>query len=571
MDLISLGASSRGEAKLGTVREFILPLPTYDSWYDILRTDNVEQYETFLVQFSQAKRKQFVNGIFSYPNAMWNKEVKCGYKVSFVLAAAFGSARCASRMLADSADVLVMDPTNYDNCAHAVIEAAAMSRDKEPRLVECYKTIVSELTTHTRKKLLFMENTDGFRPIELAAKRGVYRLVRAILDTKGVYVDIIGRRGLNAHLKYNLQEYKVTGKRGRYMRSPLRLVCNVKYKDLDSLQDSGFLSMPVVDQWMKRKFRTALPWIVIWTIVRLALLFFLFYFDPSKGGDPKATDAPPPGNTTRPSHRSEAVDKSTYNILLITLGAIGGVIAFGDIISAFVQLCDPLRRKIYGMDILSLADYVSKTSFYRINQFMLSMFTLLGFTLSGAAFLSEHSLYMKCLILPVTIFSAMFLLEIIPYIGFFGIAMQQMTVIMFKFLVVISGLNMLFATFFHDVTHKDPNSMFTDMGESHYSIFLLMQSEFSLGSNPPAALQMAHIFFFYMTAVLLMNYLIAVLSEAVTTLALAKKEMLFLRRLDIVIPVEDRFHWWLYRFCDMCSCFKENDDMQVYANESQII
>jgi hypothetical protein len=526
-----------------------------------------------MAQFSSPRRKQVVNGIFSYPSFLWRKDVRCGYKASFVLAAAFGSAGCASRMLADGADPLVRDPTNYDNWVHAVIEAASLVREKEPKLVELYKTLVSKLSRNTRRKLLGMENSVGFWPLELAAKLGVYRLVRAILDTRCVYVEIVGRWGLNVYLKYRLQEYSVTGKRGRYMRSPLRLVSYVKFDEFESLQDSGFLKMPVVEQWMRTKFRTALPWVILWTVVRVALLFFLLYFDPTQGSDPNATEAPATDNSTADaSHRSDGIDKATYNILLLTIGSFGGAMALSDIISAFVQLCDPLRRRIYGMDILYLKDYVSKTSFYRVNQFMLSVLTLVGFTLGGAAFSPGNALYIKCLILPVTIFSAMFLLEIIPYIGFFGIAMQQMTVIMFKFLLVISCLNMLFATFFHDVTHKNPDSMFTDMGESRYSIFLLMQSEFALGSNPPAPIQIAHIFFFYMTVVLIINYLIAVLSEAVTVLTGAKSEMILLRRLDVIITVEDRIHWWLYRCFGACGCCREQEEILVsVADASGIV
>jgi hypothetical protein len=557
-------AALQGGAKRYT-DEMILPLPKYDDWYDALKSDDEEEYEKNMAQFSTHERKQFASGIFSYPNNLWGKETKCGYKACFILAAVFGSTGCASRMLADGADPLVRDPTNSDNWVHAAIEAAALSRENEPKLVELYKTFVSKLPRHTRRTLLEMENISGFRALELASKRGVYRLLRAIFDTKGVYVEQTGRRGLNVYLKYSLKEYRVTGYRERYMRSPLRLVSWAKYDELESLQESGFLKMPVVEQWMKRKFRAALLWIVIWTIVRIALLFFLFYFDPTQGGDPNATTPPPIGNETRPHHRSDGIDQSTYNTILVTLGTVGGVIALSDIVGAFVQLCDPLRRRIHGMDILCLADYVSKTSFYRINQFMLSVFTLIGFTLSGAAFRSDHALYLKCLILPVTIFSAMYLLEVIPYIGFFGIAMQQMTVIMFKFVVLVTCLNMLFAAFFHDVTYTNPNSMFKDMSSSHYSIFLLMQSEFNFGPNPPAPLQMAHIFFYYMSVVLLINYLIAVLSEAVTILTSAKDEMVFLRRLDVVTTVEDRVHWWLYRLFGAFKFCAEKDEMMIVS------
>ncbi len=62
---------------------------------------------------------------------------------------------------------------------------AHLNATLEPQIVETYKFLKDLLTLDEMRKLLMMENNQGFRPLEHAAHLATIELFESIMETDG--------------------------------------------------------------------------------------------------------------------------------------------------------------------------------------------------------------------------------------------------------------------------------------------------------------------------------------------------------------------------------------------------
>jgi hypothetical protein len=531
----------KGSSGVGLI---VFSLPMFDIWYDILLNDDLHSYLKIRSGLLLDHRHLLVNSIFQYEPYLW-QDVSYGCRSAFILAAASGSVECARQMIADGVDVTLTDPALGDNIVHAIIEAARAENASEDVNVNNYCALMSKLPFKTRANLLTTQNRQGYRPLELASRYGQFKFAKAIIDTRGVYMTVIGRRGLSTFVQYHLREYGNDCPNDRYLRSPLRYLTHSTTDMLQSITGSKILKSPIMTTWMKRKFKLCLPWIIISYMYRCLIVALVLSFDPIQGADPAKPSNPSPGSS---HHRSNLMTQEAYNGVLILIAALSCASALIDILFFIAKYCDSLFRVLHGRDFFAFHDYIAYTGFYQINQFLFSVFCIAGYISGGVAFRTDVAFVFKCLLLPTSIFSMMEPLELISAIGPFIIFMQKMIPTLTKFITVNVILSLTFALFFHDATFNDLGSGFNSTSQIHYSIFLLQQSSLTLGKDPHLTVQYGHIFFYLLCLVLLVIYTTAVMVGEVSTLNKSKWEIYMLRRLHVILYVEERFFRWIAVF-----------------------
>jgi hypothetical protein len=526
-------------------KDLFLEIPEFQLVYDILKDDDITGYKAVCNGLSVWQKQRLANAHFRYLPEYKALNHVCQYEALFILSAALGAKRCIGALVQNGVDLFQIDPTARANWVHAIIESATESPELEEEMVEVYKMLMQTTPQDGRRGLLLMENEFGFRPIELASKCAMFRIVKAILETNGVYMEVTGSCGLQTYVKYRFPEYEPGSPRKRYIRSPLLFMTSLKSCNQASLRASKILQMRVMKEWLECKYKRCR--LLLFTLLFLKLLYVavLLYFDPVANVPEFRAITPP--NDTSVYHRSSAFETDTYAAILIFIALASGIGLLTKIILLIMKFGQPDYRKVFGWDLVFSVDYLAKTDIYGVVDFFLYSCALVCYSTASDL---DTAVMFKCIILPLSIISAMSCLEIIPTLGVFVITFRKMIIITAKFILLNALLTVTFATFFHDITYKDPNSHFKNFTQSHYSIFKLEQSMFGFGSDPQYSIQFAHMFFYFLTVVLLMNYLIAVLSEAVTSLADIKDDVMTLRRLEESLELEDCFFWrlnWLIK------------------------
>jgi hypothetical protein len=522
--------------------ELSLEFTDYRLLYDILKTDNDNDYNIICSGLTDVQKFSFANASFKYSSdVVPSKHDACTFESLFILSTTLGAKVCLSEMLRNGADVFQIDSSRCVTWVHAIIEAVFHVPDLEDKMVDVYEHVMSLLAHPHRRKVLMMEDSNGFRALELATKCGAFRIARAILETNGGYMEIVQTRGLQTYVKYWLSDYGIGGSRNRYIRSPWLFLAYCKQRHQASLQASGILQLEVVKKIINLKMKHCLPFLILFCLLRIVFVITLLYFDSSNSSHLRQK---PVNISADAYHRSSAFDEDQYNDIVMIIGIVSGVCLAAEMGAAIAKMCQPTFRKIHWRDFFGFEHHLAQTNFYAAVQLVLYVCCCISYTAVGSGYNNMLVVMaFKCIMLPLCIFSAMFCLEFIPAIGHFAIMMQTMLVTTIKFILVDFILLSTFAAFFHDVTYSETESDFKNFSQGHYSMFKLEQSMFGFGADPPFYIQFAHLAFYFLTVILLFNFLIAVLSEAVTALSELKNDIMLLRRLGMALAIEDTVLW----------------------------
>ena len=177
-----------------------IPIDLFFDWFNAIITDDIQYINSRLESSTEAEKWHLLNGAFDYGDANGLK-LKDNHDQSLrivrplCLAAVFGAREVLKFFLKSGANVSVTDNNGY-NVIHCMIAFSVFEPEKELSNVETYKVLINMLSIDVLKDLLFQDNEQKLRPVEMAAQCGAFKLFEAIFETEGVYVTKINRRGL---------------------------------------------------------------------------------------------------------------------------------------------------------------------------------------------------------------------------------------------------------------------------------------------------------------------------------------------------------------------------------------
>ena len=150
-----------------------------------------------------------------------------------------------------------------------------------------------------------------------------------------------------------------------------------------------------------------------------------------------------------------------------------------------------------------------------------------------------------------SVWTILYFVQMLPAVGHFVNSIQRMLGIMFQFIfvymLVLSPYPHLFKFL---LTGEDGCSVdgFANIGEGTYTTFKVMLNMVEFTSYEEAARGgsfILHIIYVFLVAILLVNFLIALLSSSVGEIVEAGDVIMMLQRLSVVTLVERRMTWFL--------------------------
>ena len=235
-----------------------LPIANYMYWYTAITSNDLMTVKNILSQSDITLKHALLNGKFIY-----DKEVKLQQSEKNIyhqlcscpltLAACAGAAEVSACLIKNGSDVCSIDASG-NNIIHGLILISNEKSEMIEVTIHVYDTIMSSTKADVRKKLLAMEDDNGLRPLELAATLAQFYFARRILETDDVYRLNMGKCGLCNAYRYNITDYESKQEaRRRRDKSLLNALVLIQREHLDNPGLEDLLNMPLVRKWMGYK------------------------------------------------------------------------------------------------------------------------------------------------------------------------------------------------------------------------------------------------------------------------------------------------------------------------------
>ena len=468
-------------------------------------------------------------------------------QLPLALAAVTGSTHSIKALLQAGVSPKLVD-CHGNNVVHSMIAFLHYQTDTKDAIISTFQLLVCTLSVDEMKDILHQENSFGLRPIEFAAQHGQGNMIQAIMNTPGVYLSKQETHGLDCYKWYNITEYENTGTNSRWFKSPLLLMTYVdtKLATLDGYSD--FINSSAIQAWLTKRIWVNLPLILIWCFFRLTFIVFymLISLDMSMADTSVNSTACVPDNALilSPSVR--------FNMLtcMMIMVSISTLLDIADFVQLFLPFAWPQRNMISGRK-----NILPQVSMYRVCHFFLCLFLLICSPLFyGQPYrIGEMLASYAQIVSPVMAgWSTLYVMQLIPSFGFFIISVYSMVKNLGSLFVLFMLMNLpfiqAFYTFLNSNTLQGCIRGFGDPMQTFYSTFLMilnMVSITDLNVKESMLLYMTHVLFTFAISILLINFLVAVMSDTMSNISQARDYIETIQRSSVVCTLENHVKWFL--------------------------
>ena len=193
------------------------------------------------------------------------------------LALAGGCHEVLEKLVKDGADPFCQD-SREETILHHLVHLCVIA---PKQALAGYTYIMYCLSTEYKVELLSMKNKQDLKPLDLAATLGVPEIMQAIINTDGVYRNVVGEYGLCKHVLYDVTDYE--GDQAKTHKSLLYYMTDMTEEQLQRANQCQLLSKEPFHTWCKAKTqdnsRGLILYVVGWTIfimiyaIRLMMFF----------------------------------------------------------------------------------------------------------------------------------------------------------------------------------------------------------------------------------------------------------------------------------------------------------
>lgn len=532
----------------------IIQIQEYQTWFDDILRDDVDNVKSFLDSVSPSEKDRILHSRFQFEKVEDFEHLDAQYRkisLPFHLAVAYCSTKVADLFLQYSVDPLCQDEKNH-NILHSCVISAFYNNDLEERLCNVIPWLKERLESDLIKKLLFQENSDGFRPLEFAAQQGTLRLMNAFLESDGHMVSS-EVAGLNINQKFEITEYE-TG--DRHSKSPVSMMAFLDSKKLQDPQLSKVLLGPLMTTWINGKMKSNLPFLIAWVVIRLLLLFLYYVID----SDVSYVESIFGTNTTRLCPELSRIRIGINNVLVL--------VGIAMLICVSICLVDIMtvarhfksKRHLLMYNLNGKKKLMTSSLFYKIDQailIILLLFLLCGYT----AIVGQHMILAPTALIYTMSFSRVmgpvlflwslcYFIQLLPIIGSAIISLQKMIVDMVSFTIILAINTLLFAhvaeNFVMSYSTVGCVDEFSNPLKTSYTILRMMFNMYDttqLQVNLPGVFYVIHVLYVFTSAILLLNFLIAIMAESASKIAENEKTILRLNQLAVIVTLEYRLFW----------------------------
>ncbi len=384
-----------------------------------------------------------------------------------------------------------------------------------------------------------------------------------------VYLVREEKRGMVRYHWIDVTEYETRDEKlDRRGKSPLGYITMMDEKTLLKASTKELFAWKPFQLWCAAKIYPTFYVLPFWITLRLMLIIIYVLVMADAGmmhafGGVSDKQARGPHNytfvycSTFPSYR---MSENTRDWLFIYMAFTSFCLLLFDLVEIITIVATKSPSYFYGWHFLRPTVLVTRL-LYRCNQFMLAVLIA---TVSTVYFfdanLTEVTLQIVNVVCMINItFSVMFFFQMLPGVGVYVITIRRMLRDLLNFSVLyllwVTPFTLYFMIFFNTSSKYKCVKEFSTIGESFYSTFLMMLNMIQLTDYDVYTKQIAevmHVLYVFTVAILLINFLIAVMSTSAARISQYDHLIAKLERLHISFLVENRLCWFLENFLTRC-------------------
>ena len=508
----------------------------FHRWYKIIETDQIECFSEVLSLCNEKETQLLLTGNFTYQShgrghsrrfgSSRNRKdsEKCNIQKPFILAASFCSTKIFRKMISiiTEKDLISLDYGDI-NGVHAFIialneEQQLHMSSQVSNFIDLYHTLMRSISLQGRHALLMQTDKKGFRPLELAAHFGQTDMFMTIFREEGIYRFSQEKHGMMTRVLYDVTDYEAWAKTGsRVLMSPLRQIftnqTNFKYQ-----VKSDLTKEPVMTFWMQSKFYMNIPLIFIKFLFRTSIWLSLMLTSPGLG-DQGAANFTGGGEVEACTTivTGIPVDQLVwFNCSMCMVGMLWDLGLIGWRI--YLMSC----RKSHSFASLMRPDMNYEFLFHKMVFWTIAVYSLsVPILKESESFVATGTVpLIHSIVSATSIFSLTYTLQTIPGIGIYVICIIEMVIVMASFLPLFVLCLVSFTFYFAMITltvHFCSN-YFSNAILAIYSTFRIMLNlldPYTFETSTPNPVYFLHILFILFVPILLLNFLIGLMSNAV--------------------------------------------------------
>jgi hypothetical protein len=535
----------------------------FEFWYDIICKDDVKGAKEVFDGCGENERTVLMNAPFLF-NDLDCAEFGLSHRERSTMVlfckptsiAVAHRSRNVLKLLTENGVHHMSRDTGSNNIFHAMATVAHAFPEHEDEYAEMYTDLVKQIDSLTIvKHLLYQENKDGFRPLELAAHYDVYALMVEMFETEGIYKYSTYGMTPVPLIRYDVTEYESwTG--GRRRKSPLRSLVYLTQLNMTKASCDRLFNYPLIRMWVNKKFRGYMWMVIIWFFLRTIFLGSFLdsgFEEHILHKKEHILDAICPNKTQaikKILEQGSRLSDSGFSLwyFIVYAFAVLGVDIF-DIVALLTFRRTPKQGNalrfwkrcsftFYTRVAVGVASFVGLMDVFVIN------FGLKYIPNDIAEGMTTMATTAYIFAVMAMVWSHLFFLQMIPKIGYFLIGFQWMLLAFFSFIVVFLYIFCSLSIAFNKLYLLSCiDSGFAGFGNSLYSTFLVMLNMKNFDTFEPDV-AILHAVFVFIIALLLLNFLIAILTDTQATVTKHIVTIESVQVLDMTFTLEDRFGWF---------------------------
>ena len=535
-----------------------------DEWLKALRTDNVQMARTILQSASTAYKEFLMNGdiptfrgssidhVPQEPHAISTDMEFCITKP--LHAAAIFHSHVVLKLLWESgADILQVDRWQ-NNVVHMLIYADYKGNIRGTKNIKTLSYLQELFPEKDLKSLMIAENAFLLRPLEFATLYGCINMAGVIMQTKGVYLIKEEHRGYSVQQYFDISDYELFdhGIPPRFYKSPLAFLNYIGTSRIDLSDSDSIFDDPGLKSWVHAKIMVNWPFVLIWCLFRICYIG-LFFSASMRNSWPtivsNAADHHVSNGADLITCSSQMFDLSRYQWYILVSTSI--VILIYDLFKYLFmrKLFHPTVNKL-----ITCRHFIAHVQFYHWIQIitcssMVGIFTCQTLRSMGFAVpLTLDNLFFGSVSFGC-MWGIVYFLQVLPWISIYAIAVQKMLHDFVRFALIFVIFLCACAIWFRRVLLGNSNGCpknFDTVGETIYSTFLVMINLINFREYENAdktSLYILHIVFVFFISILLINFLIATMTQSFSDVHAKRRATIQMQRLSLMMTVQLRLAW----------------------------
>ena len=416
--------------------------------------------------------------------------------------------------------------SSQNHMLHIMIARASVgTEDEEKEVIHTIQYIKDIVTNETYGDLLHAENSEGLRPLELAAHLGTFQIFKFLFETPDVYMTEVN------HDVYSVQYFDITeyiiGK--RVGKSPVKAMLYLEERKLALKSTQMICQEDSIRCWFSAMLYGNIPVLVLWFFARFFLIGSIILMDMYNVCLRYAM------TEVCFQYTSFEMYTSYHYTLSLAVVVIVLISVADDIINAVCYMCCRPRwlyRTVFGKKVTCVR-YKFYVLIHSVCVFAYALSSVIE--IGGLFFLVAFGF----------VWSFLFFMQLLPMFGNYVVATQRMIGVFVEFSLLFGVFYLSYCFTLYKLLFPFYGADFADIRLAAYNTFLVMQNMFAFKAQPEIAsdfrLHLLHITFVLMVPILLLNFLIALLISTYTYVNENRDVLMTIQKLSVAMAAEGRF------------------------------